>query len=346
MARAAYMSALTSAIKISGVNLSTYFTVSNGSYFFSFSENGFAANNLGVDSSIATTTLTAIVDMRSVSFSYAYETETRYDKFTISVGTTTALNAVSGSSSGTWTGSLQAGQSIVLTYSKDTSKSVDGEVAEIYDLTIDTGQQTYVSRNVIKIYAGVGGIAKNVKRGYIGIGGSAKQFFGSSPIYPSAYLGQTITIGTQEYIVVHITEDIVYVALKYAQIAATYSSDSTYYPESRLYNRMVSWKNAQIPPEYDKYLIAVNHDDAIFPVFSPSVDEMNGGFEYYSSNSRRIFKDARGIARDYWTTTCRRPGSPYIFVVYDDGTVSSNPYAVYETFYDRPHVALSSEAFS
>ena len=204
------------------------------------------------------------------------------------------------------------------------------------------------SKSVKAIYVGLSGTAKKVTKGYVGVGGVAKQFFGSSPIWPSAYLGQVITIGSQQYIVVHITSDIVYVALRYAQISGSYSSGSKYYENSRLRTRMENWKNQQIPATYEKYLVSVDHDGVVFPVFPPSTGQLNGGFSYYNSNARRVFADSNGNARDYWTTSYKSGISlnGYVYIVFDDGSISSNPYSVDEWFYDRPHVALSTAAFA
>ena len=65
-------------------------------------------------------------------FSYYYKTEANYDKVTLTVGGNTVLNAVSGSSSLTTTGtySLSSGSIIVMTYAKNSSNSVDNE--EVY----------------------------------------------------------------------------------------------------------------------------------------------------------------------------------------------------------------------
>lgn len=124
-------STTTSWIYIGTHNATSYFTVNDSNYYFRQDGNDWIATNGGIDSSTATTTLTC-TSGGTYKFSYYYKTEARYDKVTLTVGGTTILNAVSGSSSLTTTGtySLLSGSTIVMTYTKDGSNSVDSE--EVY----------------------------------------------------------------------------------------------------------------------------------------------------------------------------------------------------------------------
>lgn len=131
-----YSGSLTSSTTISWIyigthNATSYFTVNDSNYYFRQDGNDWIATNGGIDSSTATTTLTC-TSGGTYKFSYYYKTEARYDKVTLTVGGTTILNAVSGSSSLTTTGtySLLSGSTIVMTYTKDNSNSVDSE--EVY----------------------------------------------------------------------------------------------------------------------------------------------------------------------------------------------------------------------
>lgn len=131
-----YSGSLTSLTTISWIyigthNATSYFTVNDSNYYFRQDGNDWISTNGGIDSSIATTTLTC-TSGGTYKFSYYYKTEANYDKVTLTVGGTTILNAVSGSSSLTTTGtySLLSGSTIVMTYTKDGSNSVDGE--EVY----------------------------------------------------------------------------------------------------------------------------------------------------------------------------------------------------------------------
>lgn len=124
-------STTTSWIYIGTHNATSYFTVNDSNYYFRQDGNDWIATNGGIDSSTATTTLTC-TSGGTYKFSYYYKTEASYDKVTLTVGGTTILNAVSGSSSLTTTGtySLLSGSTIVMTYTKDGSNSVDSE--EVY----------------------------------------------------------------------------------------------------------------------------------------------------------------------------------------------------------------------
>ena len=131
-----YSGSLTSSITTSWIyigtyNATSYFTVNDSNYYFRQDGNDWIATNGGINSSTATTTLTC-TSGGTYKFSYYYNTEANYDKVTLTVGGITILNAVSGSSSLTTTGtySLSSGSTIVMTYTKDSSKSVDSE--EVY----------------------------------------------------------------------------------------------------------------------------------------------------------------------------------------------------------------------
>ena len=125
-------STTTSWIYIGSHNATSYFNVNNDSnYYFRQDGNDWIATNGGINSSTATTTLTCISG-GTYKFSYYYQTEVNCDKVTLTVGGTTILNAVSGSSSLTTTGSysLSSGSTIVMTYTKDVSVHASNE--EIY----------------------------------------------------------------------------------------------------------------------------------------------------------------------------------------------------------------------
>lgn len=125
-------STTTSWIYIGTHNATNYFNISNDSnYYFRQDGNDWIATNGGINSSTATTTLTC-TSAGTYKFSYYYKTEASYDKVTLIVGGNTVLNAVSGSSSLTTTGtySLSSGSTIVMTYTKNSSNSVDNE--EVY----------------------------------------------------------------------------------------------------------------------------------------------------------------------------------------------------------------------
>lgn len=168
--------------KVTSSNINKVFSnIVNGSYYFA--EDGstgkFVSNNKGVHNSTATTTLTAAENM-TLSFSYIVSSEVRYDKFTITiagsdVGTFSGTDVIEK----TWSGSLNAGDTIVFSYSKDSSANGGDDCASFYNMwaTPTNGNQTMqAARKVKRWLFGVGGVARDVYRGHVGVGGVARTF--------------------------------------------------------------------------------------------------------------------------------------------------------------------------
>lgn len=111
-------------VPITADNISSYFTVRNGTYYFKGSGSAFATTNSNEDSTTASTTLTAKQDIIELIFVYSWSTEEDYDRFTLKVANSIVENAVSGPYTiKTYYGSLMAGQKIEFTYSKDDNNS-------------------------------------------------------------------------------------------------------------------------------------------------------------------------------------------------------------------------------
>ena len=159
---------VTTPVTIDVDNINDFFEVTNSTYYFEGSDTVFAANNLGVNSTTATTTLKLKQDVTNLSFLYNYITEANYDKFTIKIGSTTVLNAVSGTNMATYNaGDLTAGTILTFSYSKDSSQSASGEVVLFKNLTFTTEMTTQIGSEVKQI-------ARKIKKGYVGVGGVAK----------------------------------------------------------------------------------------------------------------------------------------------------------------------------
>ena len=134
---------------VTGDNVSSFFTVSNNSYYFKPSGGTWTTTNGGVSSSTAKTVFTALQDM-TVSFAYSYSSEKNYDKFTLKVAGSTVENAVSGSTTNkTYTGTLTAGQTIELTYSKDSSTDSNDDKCTMSALKV-TRMETVTETIVIE----------------------------------------------------------------------------------------------------------------------------------------------------------------------------------------------------
>ena len=128
-------------VDITASNISDYFTVTNGSsYYFKGEGNVFTTNNAGVNSSTATTTLTAKQNISEISFNYSYSSEPRYDKFTLKVAGSTIENAVSGATTTkSYNGSLTSGQTIEFKYVKDGSVNKNDDKCTFSNMVIKLG---------------------------------------------------------------------------------------------------------------------------------------------------------------------------------------------------------------
>ena len=128
-------------VDITASNISDYFTVTNGSsYYFKGEGNVFTTNNAGVNSSTATTTLTAKQNISEISFNYSYSSEPNYDKFTLKVAGSTIENAVSGATTTkSYNGSLTSGQTIEFTYVKDSSVNKNDDKCTFSNMVIKLG---------------------------------------------------------------------------------------------------------------------------------------------------------------------------------------------------------------
>jgi len=169
-------------------NLATYFTIENDSpYYFEASpkEGILVSNNKGVKNSTAHTKLIAKRDM-DIACTYTYSSEEKYDKFTLKVGDTVVEDGVSGATMmKNYSASLKSGQSIDLTYKKDSSTDKNDDECWLDKLSItiktQTGTETKsVAREVIKMNRGVSGVAREISSAYRGVSGVSRQFFGKS----------------------------------------------------------------------------------------------------------------------------------------------------------------------
>ena len=134
---------------VTGDNVSSFFTVSNNSYYFKPSGGTWTSTNGGVSSSTAKTVFTALKDM-TVSFAYSYSSEANFDKFTLKVAGVTVENAVSGATTQkTYSGTLTAGQTIELTYTKDSSQNKNDDKCTMSALKV-TRTETVTETIVIE----------------------------------------------------------------------------------------------------------------------------------------------------------------------------------------------------
>lgn len=158
----------TGTVTITASNLSEYFTVSNDFYYFAGSGSTFTSNNKGVNGSTAMSEWTAKKDMSAVSFSYSVSSESNFDKLTIVVKGTVVANGISGTVSSTWSGSLSAGDTISLTFYKDSSVAGGNDCGTLSAMSITTTVKTQVGSERKNL-------AREIKKAFIGIAGVARQ---------------------------------------------------------------------------------------------------------------------------------------------------------------------------
>lgn len=164
-----YVGIATTSVTITESNVSKYFTSSNGSYTFVQSGGILENNNKNQNSTAATITLTAN-QTSSIRFNYGQGSERNYDKFTIVVAGTTVISSVSGTGSNSQSGTISKGQTISMTYSKDSSNSTNGDFAHIYNVVLSGLPSAIVPTAAEKLYFGLpeGGGNVVVQKAYIG----------------------------------------------------------------------------------------------------------------------------------------------------------------------------------
>lgn len=120
-------------ISIDENNIAGYFNVINSdSYYFEMS--GGVLSSKCTHRQTASTTLIALRDMPT-SFSYKVSSELSCDIFTLTVAGTQVAE-ISGEKSGSWSGTLKAGDKIELKYSKDSSISRGDDNATVSNLKV------------------------------------------------------------------------------------------------------------------------------------------------------------------------------------------------------------------
>lgn len=203
---------------LNSANISSFFTVTNGSGTsgWTISNNSSSGlklvpDNIGVNSTTATVTFVAKTNLTNVNISGAYYTESGYDKITLKVADTTVLNSVSGTSSNTsrWSGSLASGKSIIFKYVKDSSQHATNESNTYFTITSDNIIDTITTSEIVgyeekllpqtisNLYLSP---TKKVIGGWIKSSSGAKQFYGGLAFeYTGNYTTSAITISGVNY---------------------------------------------------------------------------------------------------------------------------------------------------
>lgn len=145
------------------------------------------------------------------------------------------------------------------------------------------------------------------------------------PDKSSLTVGNTITWASKQWIVSHVTSTEAYLTLK------GLSGNSS---RKDLQSACTKFAN-QLTEEQKACLKSVTADNTSGIVFVATKDQMNGGFRYFNSDSRRALNE------EYWTSTGSKSSGGIAYCVLSNGEVFSDSYSLsYPPFGFRPSVCI------
>ena len=158
----------------------------------------------------------------------------------------------------------------------------------------------------------------------IGIAGASGSTIEIDP--PSVSVGDTFTFGGTSWVVAHKTSTRMYAASQYILSSMQFSDDNTTAYAGSLV-KAYARDMADIFSDAEKALL-VAHPETGDLVSLMSRSELNGGFSYFNSASRRICYEQGTSTATYWTRTAY--SSSYVWHVNRDGNLgSSSPGSTY-----------------
>jgi hypothetical protein len=164
--------------------LATYFTVTHDdSYRFNMLEGVYTSANKGIHGTTARTTLTALQDV-TLSCDYSVSSEDKYDEFKLKVGDS-VIATISGTDSGSWSGSVPAGTKVIFEYYKDNSTNDGNDRAYVRNIKVTTFElvDTEVKPIAHKVRSAYLGISKPLPSGYTALDGlSTTEDYGNAYI--------------------------------------------------------------------------------------------------------------------------------------------------------------------
>lgn len=122
------------------------------------------------------------------------------------------------------------------------------------------------------------------------------------------YVGNTITWAGKQWIVAHTTSTEAYLTL------AELSGKSTW---NNLQSTCTSWDSSNLNDDQRACLKTITAGNTSGKVFVATMNQMNGGFSYFNSDSRR------STGSEYWTST-QNYSSDYAWYMYSDGGIGYN----------------------
>ena len=165
-----------------------------------------------------------------------------------------------------------------------------------------------------------------------------------------ASAGNTVTIGTQQYVIAHVDAGNVYVALMYCNEKCQFDSSSSHvdYSGSDIAAKCSSHYSSNVPSVWRvnaAAFIDVVIDMVTGKCFIPTKDQFGGDWDYFNSDNRRIFYELDGSAIVYWTSN--NYSSSRMYTVNVDGKIigagGPSPSATYGF---RPALAIKRSLFT
>ena len=130
------------------------------------------------------------------------------------------------------------------------------------------------------------------------------------PDKSSLTVGNTVTFANKQWIVAHVTSVEAYLTLKGLSGVSTWNA---------LQNTCTSWNNSNLNDDQRACLKSITAGNTSGKVFVAAKDMMDGGFDYFNSDSKRNAYDV------YWTSTASSSGRAWD--VDSDGSFRLSGYA-------------------
>ena len=187
------------------------------------------------------------------------------------------------------------------------------------------------SWNIKGVYSGV------TKTATVSVNTTTVDYYvqlGFIPLSGSLAVGNTVTFDNKSFLVVHNSGNQWYLANPTIVENTIFGSNNTY-KGSTLASKCTNWlSNFSANAQTFMNNITVNGVSA--KVFVPSYEQVNGGFSYYNSNSRRVC-NLNGSAYHWWTSS--PVSSSLVYYVYSDGSIrNGDPGSSYGF---RPHICIT-----
>ena len=155
------------------------------------------------------------------------------------------------------------------------------------------------------------------------------------PLSGELKVGNLVTFDDKSWRVVHQEGTHWYLAAEEIYSLTAFGSNTTY-KGSTLATVAANYQTQQLSATALEYCNNVTVNGVTNKVFVPSYEQVNGGFEYYNSNARRICQ--YNDANQYWWTSSPDSSSTVYFVRADGSIFSSSP-SLSGGF--RPHVCIN-----